>query len=225
MNDEKPAAKKRTRRSSKTAKPAATQVKQLDAAAAAAPATASGMQPSASPGFTLVRIPLSVRWRDLDAFNHVNNSKFLSYLEEARLRWMIGFVFDETYAVTCLTLGGVFDHYPNLRVAISHGGGGFPFLLGRLMEGAAHKPDVVVKSKKPMASYLKHIFFDGCVYDATALRFLLERVGEDNVVFGTNYPGNSDMRPTLIKSLGLSAGATDKLVSGNAERLLGIKSR
>ena len=37
----------------------------------------------------LVRVPLSVRWRDLDAFNHVNNAKFLSYLEEARLRWMM----------------------------------------------------------------------------------------------------------------------------------------
>ncbi|ALN58644.1 thioesterase superfamily [Lysobacter enzymogenes] len=37
----------------------------------------------------LIRVPLSVRWRDLDAFNHVNNSKFLSYLEEARLRWMV----------------------------------------------------------------------------------------------------------------------------------------
>jgi acyl-CoA thioester hydrolase len=39
--------------------------------------------------FGLIRVPLSVRWRDLDAFNHVNNSKFLSYLEEARLRWMM----------------------------------------------------------------------------------------------------------------------------------------
>jgi YbgC/YbaW family acyl-CoA thioester hydrolase len=37
----------------------------------------------------LIRVPLSVRWRDLDAFNHVNNSKYLSYLEEARLRWML----------------------------------------------------------------------------------------------------------------------------------------
>ena len=37
----------------------------------------------------LIRVPLSVRWRDLDAFNHVNNSKFLSYLEEARLQWMM----------------------------------------------------------------------------------------------------------------------------------------
>ncbi|MHB8912596.1 MAG: acyl-CoA thioesterase [Lysobacter sp.] len=32
---------------------------------------------------------MPVRWRDLDAFNHVNNSKYLSYLEEARLQWML----------------------------------------------------------------------------------------------------------------------------------------
>jgi len=38
----------------------------------------------------LVRAPLSVRWRDLDAFNHVNNAKYLSFLEEARLGWMMG---------------------------------------------------------------------------------------------------------------------------------------
>lgn len=36
-----------------------------------------------------MRVPLAVRWRDLDAFNHVNNSKYLSYLEEARLQWML----------------------------------------------------------------------------------------------------------------------------------------
>ncbi|MGY0561412.1 acyl-CoA thioesterase [Luteimonas sp. A277] len=35
----------------------------------------------------LFQMPLSVRWRDLDAFNHVNNSNFLTYLEEARIRW------------------------------------------------------------------------------------------------------------------------------------------
>jgi acyl-CoA thioester hydrolase len=48
-------------------------------------------QPGSAPPSTpaLIRVPLSVRWRDLDAFNHVNNAQFLSYLEEARLRWML----------------------------------------------------------------------------------------------------------------------------------------
>ena len=35
----------------------------------------------------LVRMPMELRWRDLDAFNHVNNSNFMTYLEEARIRW------------------------------------------------------------------------------------------------------------------------------------------
>jgi len=35
----------------------------------------------------LIRLPIELRWRDLDAFNHVNNSNFMTYLEEARIRW------------------------------------------------------------------------------------------------------------------------------------------
>ena len=35
----------------------------------------------------LFRMPIALRWRDLDAFNHVNNSNFMTYLEEARIRW------------------------------------------------------------------------------------------------------------------------------------------
>ncbi len=38
----------------------------------------------------LARVPITVRWRDLDAYNHVNNSTFLTYLEEARLVWLLG---------------------------------------------------------------------------------------------------------------------------------------
>ena len=58
------------------------------ASSAAQPMARIEKQASLRPG-ELIRVPLSVRWRDLDAFNHVNNSKYLSYLEEARLRWML----------------------------------------------------------------------------------------------------------------------------------------
>ena len=36
----------------------------------------------------LYTAPISVRWRDLDAFNHVNNSSYLTFLEESRLQWL-----------------------------------------------------------------------------------------------------------------------------------------
>lgn len=37
----------------------------------------------------LARIPISVRWRDMDSMGHVNNAKYIAYLEEARVRWML----------------------------------------------------------------------------------------------------------------------------------------
>lgn len=72
-----PATRKRAPRRKKVA-PAIAAMDAASPAPATTPASAA-----------LIRVPLSVRWRDLDAFNHVNNSKFLSYLEEARLRWMM----------------------------------------------------------------------------------------------------------------------------------------
>lgn len=38
----------------------------------------------------LARVPVPVRWGDLDAFNHVNNAAFLVYAQEARLEWLAG---------------------------------------------------------------------------------------------------------------------------------------
>ncbi|MBX9403760.1 acyl-CoA thioesterase [Lysobacter sp. BMK333-48F3] len=62
----------------------------VPAALAAAAVVPAAPAPAAAPApIALIKVPLSVRWRDLDAFNHVNNSKYLSYLEEARLRWMV----------------------------------------------------------------------------------------------------------------------------------------
>ena len=40
------------------------------------------------PGEPLARALLSVRWGDLDAYSHVNNAAYLTYLEESRLRWL-----------------------------------------------------------------------------------------------------------------------------------------
>ncbi|UNK56786.1 acyl-CoA thioesterase [Pseudoxanthomonas daejeonensis] len=41
------------------------------------------------PRKVLARIPISVRWRDMDSMGHVNNAKYIAYLEEARVRWML----------------------------------------------------------------------------------------------------------------------------------------
>ena len=48
------------------------------------------MSQPASDHKLLARIPIGVRWRDMDSFGHVNNAKYISYLEEARIRWLVG---------------------------------------------------------------------------------------------------------------------------------------
>ncbi|HET6396689.1 MAG TPA: thioesterase family protein [Pseudoxanthomonas sp.] len=48
------------------------------------------MSPAPQAPRQLARVPISVRWRDMDAMGHVNNAKYVSYLEEARVRWMQG---------------------------------------------------------------------------------------------------------------------------------------
>lgn len=35
----------------------------------------------------LIEVPMTVRWGDMDAFGHVNNATYATYVEEARLRW------------------------------------------------------------------------------------------------------------------------------------------
>jgi acyl-CoA thioester hydrolase len=59
--------------------------------------SASAAQASGAPLFVA---PVTVRWRDLDAFNHVNNANYLTYIEEARLQWLmhVGDWFDDAAA-------------------------------------------------------------------------------------------------------------------------------
>ena len=89
----KPAVRKTRKTAGKTAtarKPKAKgKAPEAKATTAATEAANPASTISGSPA-PLFRVPMAVRWRDLDAFNHVNNSKYLSYLEEARLHWMIG---------------------------------------------------------------------------------------------------------------------------------------
>ena len=81
MTDNRKAAARRPQRKRRNAKP---QAGNADPAHPTAPMPAAS---PAEPSHALATIPLHVRWRDLDAFNHVNNSNFMTYLEEARIRW------------------------------------------------------------------------------------------------------------------------------------------
>jgi aminocarboxymuconate-semialdehyde decarboxylase len=95
----------------------------------------------------------------------------------------------ETFvAASRLIVGGVFDRHPGLRVQLVHGGGAFPYQLGRLEHAYGAREETKSVAKRNPMSYLDQFLFDTVVFDERALRFLLELAGPERVVFGTDLP-------------------------------------
>ncbi len=140
------------------------------------------------------------------------------------LRWMIGFCFDESYAMACLVFGGVLDRFPEMKVVITHGGGATPYLLGRFLEGPLHRGDTKVKCEHAFDYYLKNRFyFDSCTYHPAPLEYLASLVGWDRILFGTNYPGSPEAAPKVINQLNdIPEPDKRKVLGENARRLYNI---
>ena len=59
------------------------------------------------------------------------------------LPWLVGMPAETSLAICSMIFGGVFDRFPKLRVAFAHGGGAFPFTVGRIEHAFHVRPDLV----------------------------------------------------------------------------------
>ncbi len=87
-----------------------------------------------------------------------------------------------------LMLGGVLDRHPDLMIHLVHGGGYLPFQFGRLQRSWELNPAVSEVAKRSPREYLDNFVFDTIVYERAALDFLIESVGRERVIFGTDVP-------------------------------------
>jgi predicted TIM-barrel fold metal-dependent hydrolase len=101
---------------------------------------------------------------------------------------VIGNPFETFVAASRLIVGGVFDRHPTLRFQLVHGGGSFPYQLGRLEHAYGAREETKSVAERPPAAYLDRFLFDTVIFDEQALRFLLELAGPDALVFGTDLP-------------------------------------
>jgi aminocarboxymuconate-semialdehyde decarboxylase len=126
-------------------------------------------------------------------------------------------------AAANLIFGGVLAKYPKLKVCLTHGGGFLPYQIGRLDRGYAGKPDVTaVNIDAPPSTFLRRFYYDTVVHSPEALRFLVETVGADRVVLGSDYPfpmGDPEPVGTVLKSA-LDEATTAGLLGGNAIQAL-----
>jgi len=94
---------------------------------------------------------------------------------------------DGEVAECCLRMiaSGLFDRHPNLRIVIRSSGGGIPLLLHRFFW--KHKGPQ--GEKRYSEIFLEHFFIDCASSDARTLAFLIDKLGDDNIVFGSDYCG------------------------------------
>ena len=153
-------------------------------------------------------------------------------MQDFRLASSVGRPFDSCLTLARLILYGVFEQFPTLKVVATHLGGGISEIVGRLdynyalqEEGFYTRPkdSEAMLIKHPPSHYLKQIYLDSVSYHLPALKCGLETVGVDRLVFGTDAPPLTPLKQRgldLVRSLDLSPDDIDKVLSGNAKRLL-----
>jgi len=156
-------------------------------------------------------------------FFHPSISLVWSRTSRYHLGNTIGFTLEDTLVAAALIFGGVLDRFPKLKVCIAHGGGTTCFGAGRMDRGWQVRPEARARVPKPPSAYLRHMYYDCITHSEAALRFLLDTVGADRVVLGTDWPYDMgyDAPVEWIKSLeSLTCEEKDRILWKNLDGLL-----
>jgi aminocarboxymuconate-semialdehyde decarboxylase len=152
------------------------------------------------------------------AYNYPNPALAAYYLANA-----IGNLLETTVAIERLICAGILDRFPRIRFLLVHAGGYFPWQAGRLRHAAKVRPELAESPSDPL-SYLDRIWFDSITHDVTTLRLLVERVGAERVVIGTDLP--FDMAPPApldeIEAGITAPDAREQITATNAAALFGL---
>lgn len=129
---------------------------------------------------------------------------------------VVGRGVDTTISLCRLIFSRLLIDYPDIRVIAAHGGGAIPFLLGRMRFMHSAVPYQV-----GLESALERIYFDSVVFDPETLRFLIDTVGADHVLLGSDHPmGASEPQPLRFLERSVSNVRVREAVSGDNARLL-----
>lgn len=139
------------------------------------------------------------------------------------LQNFIGQPLESTIAMGKIIFSGVLERHPNLRFGWCHGGGFLPYQIGRWDHGWGCRPEAVqVIDEHPPSSYFSKMYFDTLTHDPMSLRFLVDRVGSDHVVLGSDYPFDmASADPVGAARNAITDQQTlDAVLENNAERFL-----
>jgi aminocarboxymuconate-semialdehyde decarboxylase len=135
---------------------------------------------------------------------------------------VLGNPYEDGVAAMSLVLGGVLDAFPKLDVYLPHGGGTFPWLVGRA-DYAIQMSPALKHMTQPASAYLRRFHYDIIVLNPQIMRMLIDLVGVERVVMGTDFPQLMSVKNPIdfVESVpGLSTRERELILGRNAERLL-----
>lgn len=170
--------------------------------------------------------PLWEAAESLDAplFLHPSNVAGIERLGDHALENLLGNPFDTTIAAASLILSGVLDRHPDLKIVLAHGGGYLPIAFARLNHGYDVNPQTRRNTRQPPEAYLKRFYYDTILYHPYALMNLIELVGADRIMLGTDYPFNMEPPEAVkaIEALEIAREQSEQIL-GNAAKLYGFE--
>lgn len=101
---------------------------------------------------------------------------------------VLGMPTESATTMANMLFSGVFEEFQNLRVCFMHGGGSAPYLFGRWDAAFRLRPESRIHIESPPTSQLKNVFCDTLTHSPTALAYLVDVMGANNVVLGTDLP-------------------------------------
>jgi aminocarboxymuconate-semialdehyde decarboxylase len=149
----------------------------------------------------------------------------LAFTEKFNLANSIGVPVEDALLVATLIFGGIFDACPDLKVCVAHGGGPACFGMGRLDRGWQVRSEARIHIEHPPSTYQRRLYYDCVTNSEVALRFLIDQVGADRVVLGSDWPfvGWDPSPPGWVQSLtSLTPEEKEKILWKNLEQLLGL---
>jgi len=156
-------------------------------------------------------------------FIHPNNVAGADRMKSYYLNNLIGNPLDTTIGAACLYFGGVLDRYPKLTVVLAHGGGFTPYQAARWEHGWHVRPEPKKNIAKQPVDIAKRFYYDTILHSAPVLEFMIERVGADHVMLGSDYPYDMGMMDCVkhVRSLKISDADKTTILSTCAQALLG----
>ena len=134
----------------------------------------------------------------------------------------VGNPLETTIAAAQLTMAGVLERRPNLRILLAHGGGALLALRGRLAKAHSFQPQACERLEEDPIESIRRFYFDTLTNDDALLAALVEFAGPDRVLLGSDYPFDmADSDPVdRVRRLGLESSSEAAILGGNASSLV-----